>query len=195
MSKIKREDDLSKRIIAIVGMCGSGKSVACESLQQLGWMEVHFGALTIEELKKNKLSLNPKNEKFIREKLRKQHGMAVYAKLSIRKIKTLMKHQQRVVINGLYSWDEYLFLAKHFKDALILIEIYTDKTLRYQRLAARSVRPLTPTQAAERDKAEIENLAKGGPIAFADYKIANNSSADELKKKLKPVLKRLKKMF
>ena len=40
------------KIIAIVGMCGSGKSVACEYYEKRGYKSVYFGGITLEELKK-----------------------------------------------------------------------------------------------------------------------------------------------
>jgi dephospho-CoA kinase len=52
--------------------------------------------------------------------------------------------------------------------------------IRYPRLAGRPVRPLTAEEAASRDKSEIENLNKGGPIAMADYVIPNEHNLDDL---------------
>ena len=45
--------------------------------------------------------------------------------------------------------------------------------------------------AESRDIAEIENLAKGGPIAYADYFIFNNGSQDDCKKQLFSILSKL----
>ena len=58
----------------------------------------------------------------------------------------------------------------------------TNSGVRKQRLSSREVRPLTPEQVDSRDKAEIENLEKGGPIAKADYFILNNSLEIKLEK-------------
>ncbi|MBL8992705.1 MAG: hypothetical protein JNM63_05150, partial [Spirochaetia bacterium] len=71
---------------------------------------------------------------------------------------------------------------------LILIALHTEKKLRYERLVKRPVRPLTLEQAEARDLSEIENLAKGGPIAFTDHLVENNGSVDELLAKLSVVL-------
>ena len=46
--------------------------------------------------------------------------------------------------------------------------------IRYKRLESREVRPLTNIESESRDIAEIENIAKAGPIAYADYYILNN---------------------
>ena len=41
----------------------------------------------------------------------------------------------------------------------------------------------------ERDRSEIENLEKGGPIAAADYYILNNSSVEDVKARVDEILK------
>ena len=52
------------KIVAIVGMCGSGKSVASEYLENtLGYQKVYFGGVTMKKyLKKNP----PINEQMIK---------------------------------------------------------------------------------------------------------------------------------
>ena len=38
------------KIIAVVGMCGSGKSVAVEEFEKRGYKKIYFGAATMREL-------------------------------------------------------------------------------------------------------------------------------------------------
>ena len=57
------------KIIAIVGMCGSGKSVACDILEEKGYKKVYFGGVSMDKLKEENLSVTPENEKMMREKL------------------------------------------------------------------------------------------------------------------------------
>jgi dephospho-CoA kinase len=95
-----------------------------------------------------------------------------------------------VVLDGLYSWDEYKILNEEL-DNITMIAVIADKNIRYNRLAIREIRPLTTEQAKERDIAEIENSAKGGPIAYADYFIFNNDSVEEYKERLLEILKQI----
>ena len=44
---------MKNKLVAIVGMCGSGKSDATEWFVELGWDRVYFGGVTMDELKKN----------------------------------------------------------------------------------------------------------------------------------------------
>ncbi len=179
-----------KLLLAIVGMPGSGKSEAVAYLQNKGIPAVRFGQLTDEELKKAELPLTEENEKIVRENLRKDYGMAVYAIRAEPKIKELLGKNKTIVIDGLYSWEEYVYFREKFPQ-LIVIYIYTQPEIRYQRLAKRLIRPLTEDQSQQRDIAEIEQLHKGGPIAIADHLIVNDEDVESLHKKIDALLSNL----
>jgi len=164
------------KIIAIVGMCGSGKSIASEYFENIGYKKIYLGGITMDKLKEENLEVNPSNEKMMRERLRKEYGMGAYALLSIPKIEELIK-TDNVVLDGLYSWDELKILKEKYPEIKV-ISIVVDKKIRYERLTTRDIRPLTNEEAENRDISEIENVAKGGPIAFADFYILNNGNME-----------------
>jgi dephospho-CoA kinase len=180
---------MKRNIIATVGMCGSGKSVAGERLEQLGFAKVYFGGLTIEEVERRSLEVNEKNERAVREELRRTHGMGAFALLSLPKIDTFLAEGKRVLIDGLYSFSEYKILKQKFGDSLLVLAVYTPRALRYERLSRREVRPLTAAEAVSRDFSEIENIEKGGPIALADYTIVNDGTKEDLIRRLDRILK------
>lgn len=175
------------RLIAVVGMCGSGKSEVCKIIEEKGYAKVYFGGITMEEVKRRGLEINEKNEKAVREGFRKEHGMAAYAILNLPKIKKAIK-KSNVLIDGLYSWSEYKFLKEKFP-GMVVMHIYTPLKLRYKRLAERPLRPIEKEEIIKRDYAEIENIEKGGPIAMADFTIINNGSINQLKERVESVLK------
>lgn len=175
------------KLVAIVGMCGSGKSVASDYLVEKDWNKIYFGGVTMKELQKANMEVNPENEKYMREKLRKDHGMAAFAILLLDEIKESLK-TKNTVLDGLYSWDELVILKKEFGDDLKVVSIIADKDIRYNRLTTRDIRPLTNEEAKNRDIAEIENLAKGGPISYADYYILNNGSKEEYINRLEEII-------
>lgn len=178
------------KVVAIVGMCGSGKSVVTEILEnELNYKKVYFGGVTMEKLKEANLEVTPENEKMIREGLRRDLGMGAFAKILLPRIKEYSK-EGNVVLDGLYSWDEYKILEEEL-DNITMIAVITDKNIRYSRLAEREIRALNAEQAKARDIAEIENSAKGGPIAYADYFIMNNDSMEEYKKRVYDILKQI----
>ena len=179
------------KVVSLVGMAGAGKSVVAKVLEDNGFKKVRFGDITDEEVKKRKLELNEENERRVREQLRKEHGMAAYAVLNLPRIDTLLK-SSNVVVDGLYSWEEYNLLKSRYGSEFIAVAVWASPGTRYKRLADRRVRPLTAEEAASRDKAEIENSKKGGPIAMADFTLINESSMEELQKKAKQLLSILK---
>ena len=83
---------MSKIILALVGLPGSGKTEATEYLmKKTGWPKVYFGDVTFDEMKRINLSINEVNERETRERIRKELGMGAYAILSIPKIKEFLK--------------------------------------------------------------------------------------------------------
>jgi len=177
-------------IIAVVGMPGSGKTEAVKVLESLGFAKVYFGGLVIEEVKKRGLEVNEKNERIVREDLRKKHGMEAMAKLSLPKIEELLNVGKNIVIDGLYSWEEYKFLKSKYPE-MIVIHIYASPKTRYKRLSERPERPLTPEECKIRDTSQIENLHTGGPIAMADAVIINEKTLDDLEKKIEKLVRKL----
>ena len=180
-----------RKIIAIVGMPGAGKTEAAEYLATKGIPFVRFGEITEEEVKKRGLPLTPENERIIREVIRKEDGMGAYAVKAEPKINTLLANNDTIVIDGLYSWEEYTYLREKFP-ALTLINVYAEPKKRYERLSQRSIRQVPLEECYSRDVAELEKLNKGGPIAIADYTIENNSDdISNLHRKIDVFLSRL----
>ena len=175
------------KIVCLVGMCGSGKSVVADVLVEKGYQFVRFGQITLDLVKEKGLAPTEENEKKIREGIRKEHGMGAFAALNLPKF-DLALQKGNLVADGLYSWSEYKILRNHYHNRIYVVAILAAPELRYQRLAARTIidekmrnRPMTKEQAQARDYAEIENIEKGGPIAMADYYILNNSALKDLK--------------
>jgi dephospho-CoA kinase len=117
--------------------------------------------------------------------------MAAYAKLNLPRIETSLKSSD-VVVDGLYSWEEYTLLKECYGKGFSTVAIWTSPATRHGRLVNRAERPLTVEEAASRDKAEIENTNKGGPIAMADFTIINEASLKELEREAERVLSALK---
>jgi dephospho-CoA kinase len=175
------------KVVAIVGMAGAGKSEVAHTFESNGFIRIRFGDVTDEEIKKRGLNLNEENERYIRELFRQEYGMSVYAGLNLPRIDSALKKSD-VVIDGLYSWEEYTFLKDHYGGNFYVVAVWASSRTRYTRLSSRSNRPLTPEEAASRDRAEMEKTNKGGPIAMADFTIINESTVANLRKEAKRII-------
>lgn len=181
----------SPSIIAMVGMAGAGKTEVSRFFENSGYTRVRFGDVTDEEVKKRGLPLSEANERSVREQLRQELGMAAYAKLNLPRIDRALGDGP-VVIDGLYSWDEYIFLKDHYQGNLAIAAVWASPGTRARRLAARGIRPLTREETFSRDRAEVEKVSKAGPIAVADYMITNEGTFEELKTQVEELIKNLK---
>ncbi len=174
--------------LALVGMPGAGKTVCAEHLQAKGYFSLRFGGVVVDEVRRRGLTVNPQHERIVREALRAAHGMAAMALISLPRLQRALEAHSHIVIDGLYSFSEYKLLNEKLGAPLVLVAITAPRHLRYQRLAARSDRPLMPSEARERDMLEIERLEKGGPIAMADYTLLNERAPADLLRKLDALL-------
>ena len=186
------------KLICIVGMAGSGKSVVSDELVKSSFLYLRFGQITLDKIKEQGLEVNEVNERATRERFRKEFGMGAFATLNIPKINKLLK-ESNVVVDGLYSWSEYKILKEKYNDQMYVLAIYAPPKLRYERLESRSAenddkkrfRPFTKEEAKSRDYSEIDNIEKGGPIAMADFTIINTGTEEELKKKINEIIKNI----
>jgi dephospho-CoA kinase len=179
------------KVVSIVGMTGSGKSEVARFFSSKGFTTVRFGDITDEAVKAKGLPLTEENERPVREGLRREHGMAAYAKLSVPRIDAALQNSN-VVVDGLYSWEEYTTLKEKYGAQFYVVAVWSSPADRYKRLGSRKIRPLTPEQAKSRDYAEIQNMNKGGPISMADFTILNDADMGALRKHVEQIIARLR---
>ena len=175
----------SAKIIALVGLAGSGKSSAVEYLTEKGFPKIYFGGVIYKAMDEAGIEKTWDNQQQFREEIRRREGKDFVIKRVIKNIHDLINAgQNKIVLDGLYTWSEYKFLKHEFPGQVVVIAIVTPKYLRYQRMAKRIERPMQPHEVDQRDWSEIENLEKGGPIAIADYFIINDGSLEQLHQKI-----------
>lgn len=184
----------NEKILAIVGMSGSGKSVVVDYLTEKGYPKVYFGGMIYKEMEKRGLERTEdgESEKKFREEIRQTEGKDWVVRQVIEETKNLIAAgQKRIVLDGVYSWTEYKILRHEFPTNITFLAIVVDKKLRYERVAKRPGRAFDGAAIRERDRSEIENLEKGGPIAAADYYILNNGSVEDMEKQVDEVLQEI----
>ena len=191
----------NQKIIAVVGMCGAGKSEVADIFVKAGFEYLRFGQITLDEIKRRGLEPKEENEKPIREEFRKKHGMAAFAILNMPKIGDLIQQGKNVLVDGLYSWSEYKVLKSKYQEKLFVLAVYAPPHLRYERLDNRRLkykddpnmkyRSFSPAEAKSRDYAEIENVEKAGPIAMANFTVVNTGSLAQLNEQVERIIRQL----
>jgi dephospho-CoA kinase len=177
------------KILAFVGLTGSGKSEAVNYVCTKGYPKVYFGGVVLGAMKEAGLEWTEANEKQFREEIREREGKDFVVKRIIKEIHDLINAgQHHIVADGLYTWTEYKALKHEFPGELTVVAVVTPKHLRHHRLTLRPIRPLTIEEANSRDWAEIENLEKGGPIAIADFFLHNDGSIKTFEERIDALL-------
>lgn len=182
------------KILAVVGMSGSGKSVIVDYLTKKGYPKVYFGGMIYKEMEKRGISRTEdgESEKKFREEIRQTEGKDWVVRQVIAEVKDLIAAgQKRIILDGVYSWTEYVTLKHEFPKQLTFLAIVVNKHIRYERVAKRPGRSFDGNAIRERDRSEIENLEKGGPIVAADYYILNNGTIEDSEHDLEKILKEI----
>ncbi len=175
-----------KTIIAIVGLPGSGKTDTANFFRKKDLQVVIFGKEINDSIDKKNLPHTEKVHKEIREGLRKKHGMAALAILNEKHLRQALKKNMIVVIDGMRSWEEYVYLKEKLpRVRVVILALYADKNLRYKRISLRSHR-LTH-YGEDRDINELIGTNMGSTIAFCDHLVKNNFSIEEFHDKLELV--------
>lgn len=180
------------KIVAFVGLAGSGKSSAVEYLTEKHIPKVYFGGIIYKAMEEAGIEVTWESQKEFREDIRRREGKDFVVKRAIQEAKGLIDAGQRhIVLDGLYSWSEYKILKHEFPGEMTVIAVVTPKHERKARMAKRPERPMSSQEIDERDWAEIENIEKGGPIAIADYFIHNDRDLNWLHEQMDTVLRHI----
>ncbi len=180
----------NKKLIAIVGMPGSGKSLVSKAAINLNLPVYSCGDVIREEAIKKGLSLTHENLSKIMIEIREKNGAAAVVKKLIPKI--MMDNKEVAVVEGVRSRAEVEELKKHFKNVKILA-IHASPKVRFERLKMRSREddPKTYEEFSSRDEKELK-LGIGEVIALADKMIINEDLIENFFLKALNILKEIK---
>ncbi len=185
-NKIKEFKKDKKTLITIVGLHGSGKTDTADFFKKKKLPVISFGDIVNEYIDNNNMSHTEEVHRKMRNDIRTKHGKAGFAVLNFEKIKNAFKENMTVVVDGMRSWEEYLYLKEQLPNVKIYIPaLYADKNLRYKRVKNRNKR--SNHYGKDRDLNEITETNLGPTIAYCDFLIKNNYSLEDLYDKLEHV--------
>lgn len=175
-----------KSLIAIVGMNGSGKSESADFFKKKKIPVISFGDILNEKVDEMNLPQTEEIHRKMRNDIRKEYGFEGFAVLNINKIKKELDKNMMVVIDGMRSWEEYLYLKKQLPDVNVyILALHADKEIRYERIKNRKKR--NKLYGEDRDLHELIETHMGPAIAYADFLIKNNYSLEDLHDKLEHI--------
>lgn len=177
---------ISKTLIGLTGMPGSGKSAVSNLARDLDIPVVSMGDVVREEVTKRGLSPNPKNVGEVMMKLRTDFGEAVVAERCLSRIEVLSS--PIVLVEGIRSMEEaHLFRKNCSRFELIAVHSSPQTRLGRLRMRGRSDDSRNRETFDERDKRELR-VGIGSAIALADRMFVNEGDLDSFKDELRTYL-------
>ena len=179
------------KVIAFAGMPFSGKSEAVKIAKDMDIPVIRMGDMIWEETKNRGLELTDKNVGTIANNMRKEHGMDIWAKRTLDKIKST-KEAEILVIDGVRNIEEIETFEKELGEKFILIAVDVTDETRYKRAMNRGREDDSQDikLIKERDKREL-SWGLGNVIASADVVISNEGPVEEFKQKIKDLFNKI----
>lgn len=171
------------KILGIVGMPGSGKSVAAKVGKTLGFSIIVMGDAVRDETARRGLKLTPINLGRVMVEMREEEGSAVVAKRSIAKLAT--SNGNPIIIEGVRSLAEVKEFRKHYP-TFELLSIHASPKTRFQRIfkRGRSDDSMNRHTFTVRDERELM-VGLGSAIAMADHIINGEGTLTQFKKRVR----------
>ncbi|USG99413.1 flagellar hook-basal body complex protein FliE [Thermococcus argininiproducens] len=180
-------------IICVVGMPGSGKGQIVRIFGKYGVPHVSMGDIVREEADKRGMPRTPEGMNSVSIQLRQELGDNAVAKLTVPRVKELLKNNKAVIIDGVRSLDE----IQTFKDAfpeekIVIIAVHSSPKRRFERLnrRGRSDDPRTWNEFEARDWKELK-FGIGSVIALADYLIVNENHITDFRREIERLAENL----
>ena len=140
------------KVVAVVGLCGTGKSEVVRLFAELAeFKTIHFGGAVLDEIRRRGLAVTEESESLVRVELRAKFGMAAMAVLRMDEIKAALEIPFNVMIDGLYSYSELRLLQASLTSGPTTVAVHSRRDLRVSRLATRRYRPLSEQEMDARE--------------------------------------------
>ena len=177
------------KVIAVTGMPGAGKDVVSNTIIETKKIPmITMRSVVEKEIEEKGIPVNNKTLREYATKLREEYGYDIVA----RKCLPLIRKQESdmIILNGIRGLSEVDFFRKELEKDFILIAVHASPKIRFERLKQRGLKwdMKTKEEFDWRDRKEL-GWGIGSAIALADYMIINEGSLDELKSKVKKLLK------
>ncbi len=178
------------KVIAVVGMPGSGKGEFSSIAQEMGIPVVVMGDVIREEVQNRGLPPTDESMGIVARALREQYGMAAIAQVCI----PVINRQQAdvVLVDGVRGDAEVTLFSKTYPE-FSLVSIEAPLAVRFARLSERG-RPddlKDMNELIARDEREC-SFGLGRAMDLASVRIDNTGTRDEFHEKVREYLNRMR---
>ncbi len=173
---IEPSTNLSKVIVCLTGMPGSGKTTIATGLKSKGYEVINMGDAVRTEAQRRNLEPTSQNLGKLMLELREKNGSGAIAELIQSQITN--SHSDVIIIDGVRSNSEIDVFRKIATVKILSIHGSTDKRFKFLQDRGRSDDPKTRDIFDKRDTREI-GVGISTSIALADETISNNNLTKE----------------
>ena len=175
-------------ILCIAGLIGSGKDTAAEYISnKYGYKIIDYANILREICKREGLEVTRDNL----QNLRVKYGNTFLAEEVVQRIRALKS--DRIILTPMRRSEDFEIPKKEFGNKVKLIVIQADTKIRFDRLKLRhrenDPKDFTEFERQETRENEIFNFEK--TFSYADFKVKNNSTQNELKKNIDKMMERV----
>ncbi len=173
---IEPSTNLSKLIVCLTGMPGSGKTTIATGLKSKGFEVINMGDAVRTEAQKRNLEPTSQNLGKLMLELREKNGAGAIAELIQSQITN--SHSDVIIIDGVRSNSEIDVFRKIGTVKILSTHGSTDTRFKFLQDRGRSDDPKTRDIFDNRDTREI-SVGISTSIALADESISNNNLTKE----------------
>ena len=165
-----------RRILAVVGMPGSGKGEVVKMLKKRGMDVVVMGDLVREAFARTGMNISDASLGKYAGEERERHGMGIWAKRVLERV-----GHGSAVIDGVRGDAELDVYRRAFEDDLVVVAVYASPEIRYQRLVdrARKDAPVSKEDFGRREEREL-GWGIGRAMGIANVMVHNEGDLESL---------------
>lgn len=181
-------------IIGFTGTNGAGKTTLAKYLVKKGFIYHSLSDILREKLKEQGIKENIDNLLALGNKLRKENGAGMLAKMTLEKIQK--NNEEKATVDSIRHPEEVRELRKA-KKFFSLTAIEAPIKLRYKRVSSRKRTgdSISFEKFKKQEESQLEGKNEGAQllkcIDMADFKIVNNGSLEKLYKSIEEILKKI----
>lgn len=175
------------RVVATTGMPGSGKSLAIEVAEELGFAVVSMGDIVREETRKRGLPADTESFGKVASEVREEEGEGAWAWPTAERVASL--DAEGVLVDGMRNLEELEILRDELDEDVLVVAVLASPETRYERMKERGRAEDAEDEETlhERDLREL-GYGLGDIIAMADIYVDNEGDAAGTKATLRAVL-------